>query len=143
VGNRFYLLTSVVVSDEFVAAGSGWATFPALPWLAIVWLLLVFLPALTGGAERHRAVIGVGIVASAAFAVDPAPMEDTGLSPRNSSGRSRLAGDGGSCWSSPCPAAIVVLVSRASERRRGATRIDGITGCSSSCHRCGQSRAHT
>ncbi len=105
-GIGFYMLTlSVVVSDDSVAAWLelGDSISGALPWLAIVWLLLVFPSgSYPGRAERviGRVTIGLGIVVSAAFAVDPSPMEDTALPsplaiPSAGDAASLLAGDGG------------------------------------------------
>jgi hypothetical protein len=105
-GIGFYMLTlSAIVSDDSVAAWLelGDSVFGALPWLLIVWLLLVFPSgSYPGGAERviGRITIGLGIVVSAAFAVDPAPMEDTGLPsplaiPPVGEAASLVTGDGG------------------------------------------------
>ncbi|MEX1133252.1 MAG: hypothetical protein WED83_00225 [Acidimicrobiia bacterium] len=53
------------------------------PWMAIIWLVLVFPSGdYAGRAERivGRALIGFGLLVTAGFAVNPAPMEETGLS---------------------------------------------------------------
>ena len=53
-----------------------------LPWIAIVWLVLVYPSGgYAGRAERvtGRLLIGFGLIASIAFAVDTTPMEETGL----------------------------------------------------------------
>jgi len=83
-GAGFAMLNlSVMVPSEAAAAWLelGDSIFGALPWLVIVWLLLVFPSgAYPGKWERFtgRVVIGFGVIASAAFALDPAAME-TGL----------------------------------------------------------------
>lgn len=105
-GIGFYMLSlSVIVSDGSVTAWLelGDSVFGALPWLLIVWLLLVFPSgSYPGRAERviGRITICLGIVVSAAFAVDPAPMEDTGLPsplaiPPVGEAASLVTGDGG------------------------------------------------
>ncbi|MDP9144141.1 MAG: hypothetical protein M3N43_05525, partial [Actinomycetota bacterium] len=84
-GVAFALLTlSAVLPTGPAAAWAelGESLLGVFPWLAIVWLLLVFpTGTYAGKAERltGRFVIGFGSIAAFAFAVDPAPMEDTGL----------------------------------------------------------------
>ncbi len=84
-GLGFALLTFSVILP--VGPAAAWAELAdsllgVLPWLAIVWLLLVY-PAgeYPGKAERitGTTLIGFGLIATAAFAVDSTPMEDTGL----------------------------------------------------------------
>ena len=81
-GVGFWMLTgSVLISDETIAVWLelGDSILGVLPWLVIVWLLLVFP---SGGYEGRlervigRLIIAFGALASAAFAVDPAPTED-------------------------------------------------------------------
>ena len=84
-GVGFVLLTLSSVLP--VGSAASWAelgdsVLGVLPWLVIIWLLLVFPTGIyPGKAERivGWVVIGFGAVAVAAFAVDPAPMVDTGL----------------------------------------------------------------
>ncbi len=81
----------------------GDSIFGVLPWLAIVWLLLVFPSgAYPTKSERTTGwvLVAFGALTSIAFAVDPAQMEDTGLpSPLAVAGlgdvASVLTGDGG------------------------------------------------
>jgi hypothetical protein len=83
-GAGFWMLTgSVLVSNETVAAWLelGDSILGVLPWLVIVWMLLVFPSGdYAGRLERviGRLIIAFGTLASVAFAVDPAKMEDTG-----------------------------------------------------------------
>ena len=122
-GIGFYMLTlSALVSTSVVAwLELGDTIFGALPWLLIVWLLLVFPSgSYPGKAERviGRITIGVGTVVSAAFAVDSAPMEDTGLPsplaiPSVGDAASLVTGDSGFLVVLALVlAAIVLLVSR-------------------------------
>jgi hypothetical protein len=84
-GAGFVMLTlSAIVASETAAAWLelGDSTLGGLPWLVMVWLLLVFPSGdYEGKAERVTGwfVIGFAALASAAFALDPAPMEDSGL----------------------------------------------------------------
>ena len=105
-GVGFALLTpSVSVSSDAAAAWFelGDSIFGVLPWLVIVWLLLVFPSgAYPTKSERTTGwvLVAFGALTSIAFAVDPAQMEDTGLpSPLAVAGlgdvASVLTGDGG------------------------------------------------
>jgi hypothetical protein len=133
-GIGFYMLTlSVIVSDDSIAAWLelGDSIFGALPWLLIVWLLLVFPSgSYPGRAERviGRITIGLGIVVSAGFAVDPAPMEDTGLPsplaiPSVGEAASLVTGDGGFLVVLALVLAAVVLLVSRWRRSRGVERL--------------------
>ncbi len=84
-GVGFALLT--VSSTLPVGPVAAWAELVnillgVLPWIAIVWLVLVYPSGgYAGRAERvtGRLLIGFGLIASIAFAVDTTPMEETGL----------------------------------------------------------------
>ena len=99
------LTPSVSVSSDAAAAWFelGDSIFGVLPWLVIVWLLLVFPSgAYPTKSERTTGwvLVAFGALTSIAFAVDPAQMEDTGLpSPLAVAGlgdvASVLTGDGG------------------------------------------------
>ena len=84
-GVGFALLTlSVSVSSDTAAAWLelGDSIFGVLPWLVIVWLVLVFPSgAYPGRGERITGwiLVAFGAATSIAFALDPAQMEDTGL----------------------------------------------------------------
>ena len=75
------------LSARLTGSAAAWAELGntllgVVPWLAIVWLLLVYP---SGGYTRKaeqvigRSLIGFGVVVATAFAVDPTPMEETGL----------------------------------------------------------------
>ena len=99
----------------------GDSIFGALPWLVIVWLLLVFPSgSYPGRAEQVTGslIIGFGVIASGAFAVDPTPMEDTRLPsplaiPSMGEAARVVAGDSGFLMVVGLVlAAVVLLVSR-------------------------------
>ena len=133
-GIGFALFTlSVVVSDSSTATWFelGDSIFGALPWLVIVWLLLVFPSgSYPGRAERVTGslIIGFAVIASAAFAVDPTPMEDTRLPsplaiPSMGEAARVVAGDSGFLMVVSLVLAAVVLLVARWRRSVGAERL--------------------
>ena len=84
-GLGFGLLTlSAIIPTGPIAVWAELANvlLGVFPWMAIVWLVLVFPSGdYAGRAERlvGKALIGFGLLVTAGFAVNPTPMEETGL----------------------------------------------------------------
>jgi hypothetical protein len=85
-----FLLGTIAATDPFPMSVRVWAELGNMvlgvaPWFGVVWLLLVFPSgSYSGSAQRRLGVFLIlfGILASAAFAVGPEPMFETGeLSP--------------------------------------------------------------
>jgi hypothetical protein len=80
-------LTLVLAVADLPLRTRVWAelvnvVFGVVPWLAIVWVVLVFpAAAYPGRAERTtgRLLIGYGVIAILAFALSPIPMYETGV----------------------------------------------------------------
>lgn len=84
-GAGFGLVTLSAILESGPAA--AWAelgntVLGVLPWLGIIWLLLVYPSGVLAG--RPERVVGIslavfGLTAAVGFAIDPAPMETTGM----------------------------------------------------------------